>query len=261
MSAWKTVRRVPLAGWMGGKRQLAGRIIAAMPEHECYVEAFAGAAWVFFSKPESRVEVLNDINREVVTLYRVAQHHLEEFVRYFKWALVSRDEFSRLKACDPDTLTDIQRAARFYYLQQSCFGGRIHRPAFGYGTTHPPRLNLLRIEEDLSAAHLRLARTYLECLPYGEVIRRYDKPVTFFYLDPPYLGCEDYYGQGIFGREDFEALAAQLSNLSGKFLLSLNDSPEIRKVFSAFEIESVTVNYSCTNGPNLKAREVLVRNF
>lgn len=109
--------RSPLAGWMGGKLQLSKRIVAAIPEHTCYVEPFAGAAWVLFRKLESDVEVINDINRELVTFYRCIQHHLEEFVRYFKWVLVARDEFERLKRVEPDTLTDIQRAARFYYLQ------------------------------------------------------------------------------------------------------------------------------------------------
>lgn len=81
--AFKPIRS-PLAGWMGGKYQLSKRIVAEIPEHLCYVEPFAGAAWVLFRKPESEVEVINDINRELVTFYRCIQHHLEEFVRYFK---------------------------------------------------------------------------------------------------------------------------------------------------------------------------------
>ncbi|WP_300832411.1 DNA adenine methylase, partial [uncultured Bilophila sp.] len=157
--AFKPIRS-PLAGWMGGKYQLSKRIVAQIPEHLCYVEPFAGAAWVLFRKPESEVEVINDINKELVTFYRCIQHHLEEFVRYFKWVLVARDEFERLKRVEPDTLTDIQRAARFYYLQQQCFGGRITNPSFGYAAVRGPKLNLLRIEETLSAAHLRLARAY-----------------------------------------------------------------------------------------------------
>lgn len=155
----------PLSGWMGGKWQLSKQIVPLIPEHECYVEPFAGAAWVMFRKSPSGAEVLNDINRDIVTLYRVLQHHLEEFVRYFRWVLVSRDEFERWLQVRPDTLTDIQRAARFYYVQKCCFAGRIVAPTFGTATTRPPRLNLLRIEEELSAAHLRLTRVYVENLP------------------------------------------------------------------------------------------------
>lgn len=233
-----------------------------LPEHKCYCEPFAGAAWVLFRKPESKVEVLNDINRNIITLYRVIQNHLEEFIRYFKWMLVARDEFERLKAVNPDTLTDIQRAARFYYLQQSCFGGRMdEHPSFGYAAVRGPKLNLLRIEEHLSAAHLRLARVYIECLPYHEVIRRYDKPTTVYYLDPPYWDCEKYYGKGIFCKEDFLVLKDLLKGIQGKFILSLNDKPEVRELFSGFNVEEVKVNYTCSNGKNLKVGELLFRNF
>ena len=246
---------------MGGKSLLAKRVIERIPAHDCYVEPFAGAAWVLFRKPESKAEVLNDINRDLVTLYRVVKHHLEEFIRYFKWALISRDEFKRLKDENPDTLTDIQRAARFYYLQQLCFGGRITSPSFGYSAQRGPRLNLLRIEEQISAAHLRLARVYVECLPYAELITRYDRPETFFYIDPPYWNCENYYGDGLFSREDFARLAVQLAAIEGKFLLSLNDTPGVRKTFAAFTMEEVKTQYTCSNGKNMKAGELLIRNY
>lgn len=179
----------PLAGWMGGKYQLSKQIVAMLPDHQCYCEPFAGAAWVFFRKPRSPVEVLNDINSELVTLYRVIQHHLEEFIRWFKWVLISRSEFERFWQSNPASLTDIQRAVRFFYLQKNAFGGRIANPTFGYSTTRGPRLNLLRIEQDLSDAHLRLAEVYVENLPFLDVIARYDRPHTLFYIDPPYWDC------------------------------------------------------------------------
>lgn len=252
--------RPPLAGWMGGKSILSKNIINRIPEHTCYIEPFAGAAWVFFRKPESQVEVINDINRDLITLYRCIQWHLEEFMRYFKWVLVAREEFERLKAANPDTLTDIQRAARFYYLQQSCFNGRINNPSFGYATSRPSRLNLLRIEEYLSAAHLRLARVYIECLPYMDVINRYDKPQSFFYIDPPYWDCEDYYGKDIFNKDDFIKLAERLGGLKGKFIMSINDTKGIREVFTGFEVEAVKTRYSC--GPkNLPVEELLIKNW
>ena len=199
--------RPPLAGWIGGKSQLAKRIIAAIPEHHCYCEVFAGAAWVLFRKPESQIEVINDRSNDVVNLYRILQNHLDEFVRQFKWQLVSRDEWQRLKSLPPESLTDIQRAAQFYYLQRLSFGGKVAGRTYGTATTHKPRLNLLRIEEELSAAHLRLAQVWVENLDFEECIRRNDRDHTFFYLDPPYFGVEGYYGKGLFQRDDFQRLA------------------------------------------------------
>jgi len=109
------------------------------------------------------VEVINDVNGERVNLYRVVKHHLEEFVRQFKWALSSRDMFKWLQDTPAETMTDLQRAARFYYLQHHAFGGKVQGQTWGTATTAPP-LNLLRIEENLSAAHLRLSSTYVERL-------------------------------------------------------------------------------------------------
>lgn len=253
--------RSPLSGWFGGKFKLAKKIIAQIPEdHVCYCEPFAGAAWVLFFKDPSKSEVLNDWNLEIVTLYRVLQHHLEEFLRYFKWVLVSRDEFERLKSLPAESLTDIQRAARFYYLQKSCFAGKMAIPTFGTATTRHPRLNLVRMEEELSTVHLRLARVHLENLSYHDVIKRYDRPGTFFYIDPPYWGHEGDYGKGLFSRDDFDRLAAQLEGIKGRFLLSLNDLPEVREMFRKFDIQPVNTTYSASGNPQL-AKELFIQNY
>ncbi|MBL8509324.1 MAG: DNA adenine methylase, partial [Chitinimonas sp.] len=152
----------PIIPWMGGKSRLADRLIPLFPAHECYVEAFAGGAALFFLRPiPAKCEVLNDLNGELVNLYRVVKNHLEEFVRQFKWALSSRQIFEWQKMTRPETLTDIQRAARFFYLQQHAFGGRVEGQTFGTATT-APTVNLLRIEENLSAAWARLSGVHIE---------------------------------------------------------------------------------------------------
>lgn len=257
----EAVARRSFLSWVGGKSRLAGRIIPLIPDHTCYCEVFAGAAWLLFKKPESKAEVINDINVDLVTLYRVVQNHLEEFVRYFRWVLVSRDEFDRLHRVAPGTLTDIQRAARFYYLIRMGFSSKVNSTTFGMSTGAGPALNLLRIEEDLSAAHLRLARVYIENMPYADLIERYDRPHTFFYVDPPYHGSEDDYGKGLFSRDDFGVLAELLAGIKGRFILSINDAPEIRKLFGRFSVRVVPTRYSLGHADRAGAvRELLVMN-
>ena len=248
--------------YMGGKSLLAKKIVSIIPKHNCYCEVFAGAAWILFKKEESDVEIINDINEDLITLYRVVKLHLEEFIRYFKWILVSRDEFYRFRKEDPETLTDIQKAVRFYYLLKLGYAARIKDPSFSIATTSKPRLNLLRIEEELSAVHLRLARVYIENRSYAEIFYRFDKPDTFFYVDPPYYGCEDYYGLNIFSREDFLKLRDILAELQGKFVMSINDVGHIRELFTGFHIEEVSTTYSA-GGAHRKKRvsELLIRNF
>lgn len=180
------MKTLPIVPWIGGKRRTAKHILPLFPAHECYVEPFCGAAALYFLKTPGKIEVINDINGELVNLYRVVKHHPEEFVRQFKWALVSRQIYKWLQITPEETLTDIQRAARFYYLQKQAFGGKVAEHSFGTSTTSPPRFNLLRIEEELSAAHLRLSRTVIEHMDWQQCIERYDRPHTLFYCDPPY---------------------------------------------------------------------------
>ena len=248
--------------WIGSKSLLAKCIIDRFPEHHSYCEVFAGAAHILFAKEPSKVEILNDINKDLVGLFRVLQNHLEEFCRQFKWCLVSRDWWddwtSQLLT---GGLTDIQRAARFYYIQRLCFGGKVVGRTFGGGPNDRPRINLLRLEEDLSAIHLRLTKVRIENQPYGIFLERYDRPRTLFYLDPPYYGVENYYGKGQFSREDFTRLASHLATIKGRFILSLNDLPEVRQIFKAFKIDSVTTRYSCSKGANKTACELLISNI
>lgn len=247
----------PIIPWIGGKRRLADRIFPLFPRHSCYVEPFAGGAALYFLRPvPAEVEVLNDVNGDLVNLYRVVTHHLEEFVRQFKWALSSRQVFKWLQETRPETLTDIQRAARFYYLQQSAFGGRVDGQSYGTATTQPPGLNLLRIEESLSAAHLRLSNTYIEHLTWQDCFRRYDRPHTLFYCDPPYWQTEGY---GVpFGFDQYEQMAEVLGQIKGKAIVSLNDHPDIRRVFSRYHIESTDITYTVGGGKGSEAREVLI---
>lgn len=257
-----TTRKSPLA-WVGGKSKLTATIIPLIPPHKCYVETFAGAAWVLFRKPESKVEVINDINSDLVTLYRVIQNHLEEFVRYFKWSLISREEFARLQVVPAETLTDIQRAARFYYLVKNAFGAKCVGQSFGIASTSKPRLNLLRLEEDLSEAHLRISRATIENLPYDQLIKRYDSKDTFFYCDPPYWDCETDYGKGLFDKADFERLRDVLKDCQGKWLVSINNVPQIRELFKGFEFKEVKTSYSINNAKTASKpiTELLIANY
>lgn len=250
----------PIIPWIGGKRRLANKIMPLFPDHECYVEPFAGAAALFFRKEPAESEVLNDINGELVNLYRVVKHHLEELARQFKWALISRQMFKWLQNTPEETLTDIQRAARFYYLQKLAFGGRVESHTFGTSTTSPPRLNLLRLEEDLSQAHLRLARTCIEHLDWQECIRRYDRPHTLFYCDPPYWGTEGY---GVtFGLEQYNHMAELARTIKSRMIISVNDIPEMRAAFSELPMESVDITYTVGGAKRCgKRSELIIRNW
>ncbi|EBN8183847.1 DNA adenine methylase [Salmonella enterica] len=251
---------LPIVPWIGGKRRLAKHILPLFPAHTCYVEPFCGAAALYFLKTPSKIEVINDINGELVNLYRVVKHHLEEFVRQFKWALVSRQIYKWLQDTPEETLTDIQRAARFYYLQKQAFGGKVADHTFGTSTTSAPRFNLLRIEEELSMAHLHLSRTLIEHLDWHQCIERYDRPHTLFYCDPPYWGTEGY---GVdFPMSNYIHMAELARSIKGKMIISVNDIPEMRQAFNGLNIQTVDISYNLkVSGKATPRKELVICNF
>jgi len=234
----------PIIPWIGGKRKLADNILPLFPEHICYVEPFCGGAALFFLKDESPVEVLNDINGDLVNLYRVVKYHLEELYKQFKWTLTSRQNWEWLKVTPPEILTDIQRAARFIYLQKLAFGGKVDGQNFGTSTTSRPRFNIFTLEQDLADAHYRLANTTIEHLSWDQVILKYDRPNTLFYCDPPYWQVEGY---GVeFCWDEYRKLKNMALSIKGNMIISINGHEDIRELFKDFQ--SVEIKYQYTIG-------------
>jgi DNA adenine methylase len=235
--------------WPGGKTRLLQHLLPLLSDnpHTCYVEAFAGGAAVLFNREPAKVEVLNDTHGELVRLYRVVANHLDEFVRQFRWLLTAREEFDRQKRQPPDCLTDIQRAVRFFYLQRLAFGGKVDGQHFGTSSISPKRINLLRLEEDLSAAHLRLHGVIVEQLAWQDCVARYDAPGTLFLLDPPYWRTEGYGGP--FGIEQYDQLAEVMASLKGRAVLTINDHPDMRARFDRFAGRTVGIDYTIGGRP------------
>jgi DNA adenine methylase len=247
----------PLA-YVGGKRRLAPLIAKVLPTHTTYVEPFAGGCQVFFRKQPSRVEVLNDVDDEVFNFLRIVQTHALELTRILRYVVASRRMHATLLRQNPGDLTDIQRAARFLYLQKNSFGGRVTRQNYHVCVAQPSNFNPNSIAAAIDNAARRLRRVQLECESYEKVLSRYDRPSTFFYIDPPYVGLKLY--RFNFDEERFEALASQLSGVQGKFLLSINDCSFARQTFRMFKVWSVPVPYTATR----KVRtvpELLIANY
>lgn len=254
----------PAAGYIGGKRNLAGRIVPIIDRtpHRSYAEPFVGMGGIFLRRRQQPpAEFINDISGDVVTFFRILQRHYQAFMDVLKWQVASRAEFQRLMSVDPATLTDLERAARFLYLQRLAFGGKVAGRNFGVDPRQGARFNVLKLAEILADIHERLAGVVIEQMTYAEFIDRYDRDQTLFYLDPPYWGCETDYGRDVFSRDDFAQLAGQLAGIRGKFLLSINDTPGARECFGGFELTGVDTTYTIASGKAQPARELLVSNY
>lgn len=235
-------------------------MIRLFPKHTCYVEVFSGAAWVLFAKEPSKVEVLNDIDGELINLYEVMRRHPEELAQAFLWLPMSRELFNKFKRGLGRRMSRLERAARFLYLIHYSFSKKTRH--FGTGTTAGIRgYQVTALRERLLEARDRLEQVVIENLPFEECVRRYDRPHTLFYLDPPYLDRAQYRFE--FVEKDHLALAKLLGDIRGRFVLSYNDHPLIRQLYKGLVVTRVSVRYTAAR--KISARrtvtELLIRNF
>lgn len=245
--------------YIGGKNRLAKRIIALFPPHDTFCEVFLGGGQVFFRKAPSKVEVLNDIDGEVVNFFRCVREHYQELCRYLEFTLVSREWFALYQNQNPRSLTDIQRAARFFYLQKNAYAALVHGRHYASKVVSAPGFNARRLPEIFEKAHERLARVQIESLPFHEFIPRFDRSTTLFFVDPPYWQRKLYNFN--FSEADYQTLANQLQAISGKFILTVDDVPQLRKLFSKSKITEVEVPYTAQQQAGKRFKELIITNF
>lgn len=253
----------PIAPYLGGKLRLSKTLVAKIEAtpHKTYAEPFVGMGGVFLRRTKRvKAEFINDYNNDVANLFRIIQRHKDAFIGGIRYMVSSRAEFKRYWDIPPHTLTDIDRAIRFYYLHRQGFGGKVGSKTFGVCKERNARFSPQRLQSDIDALAERLSDVTIECLDFGEFIERYDHKDMLFYLDPPYWNCENDYGKDLFCKADFERLAGILKNINGKFILSINDTPEIREIFKGFTMEQVTVQYSICKDRQTKAGELIICN-
>ena len=247
--------------WVGGKSKLAPEIVKQFPEHKTYVEVFGGAGWVLFRKEPSKVEVYNDLDGDLVNLFRVVKHRPSALVERLNLVLYSRESYKEFTQKWKERLPDeVDRAASFLYMLRSAFGAK---PGGGWAYGKTSKTRTIVDLDFLKEVQERLRMVYIDCQSWEKVIKAFDSPDTLFYLDPPYWLGEKFY-QHEFTPESHVALRDRLSAIDGKFLLSYNDSKEIRKLYKGRKIRSTGPIHYCGNNKRESARmmsEILIRNF
>lgn len=249
------------AAYIGGKKNLSRRLARMIDAHHTvtYAEPFVGMGGVFLKRTrKADCEVINDISEDVANFFRILQRHYVAFMDMLRYQLTTRSGFERLLKVDPGTQTDLERAARFLYLQRLAFGGKVTGRNFGVSPGLPARFDVTKLGPQLEALHERLAGVVIERLHFAEFIDRYDTEETLFYLDPPYFGGETDYGKGVFFRDDFVLLADQLREIRGRFILSINDTPEIREAFAGFTLQEVDTTYTLASEGSKVAKELII---
>jgi DNA adenine methylase len=221
--------------YIGGKKRIANWLISQFAPHKRFVEVFGGGG-VILSKPPVKVEIYNDIDMDLVNLFRVVRdkEKSRELFRRAKWVLHSRAEFFEMREMWRTRAweDDIQHALCFAFYMSAGRCGKRSGMSFKMNksdsATAPASWQAFL--KRIVAVWNRLSHTIIEALHYKELIEKYDTPETFFYLDPPYIKSDNYYCVN-WKTKDHMELAATLKNIKGRFALSYYDGDFVRSLY------------------------------
>lgn len=245
--------------WIGGKKALRKKIMEQFPErgtYNRYVEVFGGAGWILFaSEKHAKMEVYNDVNGNLVNLFRCTKYHPEALQKELEFILMSREQFFDAKEqIGYRGMTDIQRAARFYVLIKESFGTDLR--SFGVRSK-----NMDSAKEYIIEVSKRLNSVVIENSDFERILKTYDKEDALFYLDPPYYKTEKYYPDR-FMPEDHVRLKKSLTGINGKFILSYNDCEYIREMYKDYTIiETDRTHNLIRKEVKPRYKELIVKNF
>ena len=258
---WRDTLMDSFISWIGGKKLLRKVICSRFPEngYDRYIEGFGGAAWVLFHKEKhAKMEVYNDINSELVNLFKCVKHHPNAIQEELEYFLNSREMFNDCKELyKKSELTDIQRAARYYYMIKVSYGSKTK----DYGTKgrDTTRTEYLKIIKE------RLKAVSIENKSYEALIKQYDRQSSLFYCDPPYYGSEKLYDTAgtTFDNAQHVKLRDTLFNIKGKCLISYNNTDFIKELYQGFNISEIERqnNLGSRYLKNKEYKELIITNY
>lgn len=256
--------------YYGGKQKMVPRILEIIPPHNLYAEPFVGGGAIFWAKGKSPVEVINDTNRELINFYQVVQRDFVSLEKEVRISLHSRSMHrdARVVNSAPHLFSEVKRAWAVWVLATQSFSSMLDG-SWGYdvgkNTTSRKVSNKREtFTEDLA---IRLQDVQIECTDALRIIESRDRPDTFFYLDPPYVGsdCGHYDG---YSQADFDALLNALTRIKGRFLLSSYPNKSLERFISErgwhhrqFKSTVSVANNTASKGPRKGKIECLTANY
>ena len=246
--------------YMGGKFHLKEKIYSILPNHDVFVEVFGGGANVLLHKPPSKLEVYNDLNKDLANLFYVLSFHYNEFYEKAKFLVYSREIFNIIKNeilnTKIESIPNIDRAVKLFYLYNTSFSGKTK--SFGYSIKKRTAFLYNKIKK-IETIHKRLKYVLIESLDFEEVIHKYDSENTLFFLDPPYFSKESYYSTNdlSFKYEDHVRLLNLIKNIKGKFILTHYENELYTKELKDFNLitfDAVKYSYGITKSSKMKQR-------
>ena len=253
--------------YYGGKQQLSKKIIKLIPEHKIYCEPFIGGGAIFFGKEPSKVEIINDTNRELINFYKIVQQDFVSLEKEIMITLHSRDQHRKAQVVynNPDMFSEIKRAWALWTLATESFGAMLDG-SFGYDRIGTTTKKITNKRESFTYEYaIRLQNVQIESTDAIRIIKSRDTEGSFFYCDPPYFNsdCGHYDG---YTEDDFRNLLETLSQIRGKFLLSSYPSDILKEYIDRYSWKSEKIEMSLCMGGSQGQRkrkkvEVLTYNY
>lgn len=250
---------VPVLRYVGAKWKIADWLIGMFPEHESYVEPFSGSAAIYLRKPRASISVLNDLSEDVVNFYRVLREQPNALIHAIELTPFSRREYDLSYAPADEPL---EKARRFYVRCWQAFGSSGGRKTGWRWQRNTHRGTSTTREwsrtEGLWYAAEAFKDAQIECRPAIEIIKDYDTPRAFFYVDPPYV----YSARSDGGRlrythemndNDHRDLANVLQQIKGTAIVSGYDCQLYDELFAGWHKCHKTTT---TNGNNTATETV-----
>ncbi len=251
--------------YYGGKQSLLKHILPLVPTHTRYTEAFLGGAALFFAKEPTRSEVINDLDGNLIQFYRVAQTNYPALKQKIEATLHARDihaEAGHILSM-PHFYTPVDIAWAVWVRCKQSFASRLDG-AFGYDFNGgmPKRVNNAK-DYFTEAICARLQGVTIESRDALKVIECYDAPDTFHFIDPPYLNSDCGHYSGMFGESHLDALLALLSQLKGKWMLTMYPYDKILAFANEHNgiIHRVTRHISAAKCKRREQEEWIVTNY
>ena len=237
----------PPMPYFGGKQRVAAQLVALFPDHEHYVEPFAGGLSVLLAKRPSKLETVNDLDGDLMTFWRVLRDHPGDLARVCALTPHSRAEHEASRG--REDVDDLERARRVWVGLTQGRAGQLRRTGWRHyvdptGTSIGMPAYLDAYVERMPAAARRLARVSLECLPALDVIAKYGtSPSALLYVDPPYLGSTRGTASGyryeLKAETDHRELAAALHGCRAAVVVSGYASPLYAELFDGWHTAAI----------------------
>lgn len=248
----------------GGKSRLYKRLISLFPRHTHYAEIFGGAGWCLLNKEKSTIEIFNDVDSNLMNLFRVIRDFPGEFVNRYRYEVVSRKTFDEYKKLDFEKLSLIDKAVKWYYVYYNSFCGDMNSFILRKKKSNPNRF-ISRLPKLVEEIALRFEDIIVEDLDFREFFDKYGEKEFFYYLDPPYFGMCGY--EFPFSEKDHQDLHKCLKNFKGKFLMTYNKHIEVLKMYKGFCIQDIESDYQAANRPHAytdksnEGKQIVIKNY